>query len=72
MALAWQAVRVGLLLSPVWATLLGGVVLVVVLIAGARLLARGPSRMGRAMALTGGLIVLIAVAGWLLIAYEGG
>ncbi len=71
MAPAWQAVRVGLLLSPMWATLLGAVVLVVVLVAGARLLARGPSRMGRAMALTGGLVVLIAVAGWLLIAYEG-
>ena len=50
------------LLYPVWQGVIGGCVLVVVIAAGARLIRRGPSRMGRALVVLGLLLVVLWLA----------
>jgi hypothetical protein len=54
------------LLFPVWQLLIGAFVLVTVVLAGRRLLLRGPSRMTRALIVTGGAAVGLATLGLLL------
>jgi len=54
------------LLMPFWQLVIGLVVLVTVLVAGYRLVQRGPSRMGGAMLLVGGAVVCVAVVSYLV------
>ncbi len=54
------------LLFPMWQVVIGGCVLVVLVVSVHRLLGRGPSRMSRALVVTGGAAVAIAVLGILL------
>lgn len=54
------------LLFPMWQVVIGACVLVVLLVSVHRLLGRGPSRMSRALVVTGGAAVAIAVLGILL------
>jgi len=54
------------LLMPFWQLVIGLVVLLTVVVAGYRLVQRGPSRMGGAMLLIGGAVVCIAVLSYLV------
>ena len=54
------------LLSPLWHLAIGGCVLVTVVLCTRRLLRRGPSRMTRAMIVTGSAAVGLAVLGLVL------
>jgi hypothetical protein len=54
------------LLFPLWQLAIGGVVLLVVVISVHRLLLRGPSRMSRALIVTGGAAVAVVVLGILI------
>jgi hypothetical protein len=54
------------LLFPVWQLAIGGCVLVVLVVSMGRLIRRGPSRMGRALIVTGGAAIAVAVLGLLL------
>jgi hypothetical protein len=54
------------LLFPLWQGVIGGCVVAVVLVSTHRLLGRGPSRMSRALVVTGGAAVAVAVLGILL------
>jgi len=54
------------LLFPVWQLAIGGCVVVVVLLAGRRLVRRGPSRMGRALVVSGGAALILVALGVLL------
>jgi hypothetical protein len=54
------------LLFPVWQLLIGACVLVTVVLCGWRLLRRGPSRMTRALIVTGGAALGLATLGLLL------
>jgi hypothetical protein len=54
------------LLFPIGQLLISGCVVVVMLVSFHRLLGRGPSRMSRALLVTGGAAVAVAVLGILL------
>jgi hypothetical protein len=54
------------LLMPMWQVVIGVLVLVTLVIAGRRILMRGPSRMGGAMLLAGGAVIGLAVVGYLV------
>lgn len=54
------------LLYPLWQFAIGGCVLVTLVLATRRLMRRGPSRMTRALLVTGGAAVCLAVLGILL------
>lgn len=54
------------LLFPMWQVVIGGCVLAVLVVSVHRLLGRGPSRMSRALLVTGGAAVAVAVLGILL------
>ncbi len=54
------------LLYPMWQVVIGVVVLVVLLVSTHRLLGRGPSRMSRALVVTGSAAVAVTVLGILL------
>jgi hypothetical protein len=54
------------LLFPMWQVVIGGCVLAVLVVSVHRLLGRGPSRMSRALLITGGAAVAVAVLGILL------
>jgi hypothetical protein len=54
------------LLYPMWQVVIGAFVLVVLLVSTHRLLGRGPSRMSRALVVTGSAAVAVAVLGILL------
>jgi hypothetical protein len=54
------------LLLPFWQLVIGALVLLMVVVAGARLLRRGPSRMTTAMVVTGAAAVGLATLGILL------
>jgi hypothetical protein len=54
------------LLFPVWQLLIGACVLITVALSARRLLRRGPSRMTRALIVTGGAAVGLAALGLLL------
>jgi hypothetical protein len=54
------------LLSPLWQVLIGACVLVVLVISTRRLIRRGPSRMGRALIVSGSAALALAVLGLLL------
>ena len=54
------------LLLPFWQLVIGSLVLVAVVVAGARLLRRGPSRMTTAMVVTAAAVVGLATIGILL------
>jgi hypothetical protein len=54
------------LLFPLWQVVIGGCVVAVLLVSMHRLLGRGPSRMSRALVVTGGAAVAVAVLGILL------
>jgi hypothetical protein len=56
------------LLFPLWQVVIGLVVIVVVVICVRRLIRRGPSRMGRALIVSGGAALAIAALGVLLAA----
>jgi hypothetical protein len=49
------------LLSPIWQAVIGVFLLLMMVVAGHRLLMRGPSRMSRAIVLSGGAIVGVLV-----------
>jgi multisubunit Na+/H+ antiporter MnhB subunit len=54
------------LLFPFWQLAIGGCVLITVLLCTRRLLRRGPSRMTRALVVTGGAAIGLATLGILL------
>jgi hypothetical protein len=54
------------MLMPLWQVVIGLLVLVTVAVSVHRLFMRGPSRMGGAMLLTGGALVLVAVLSYLI------
>jgi hypothetical protein len=54
------------LLMPLWQMVIGVLVLVTLVVAGRRILMRGPSRMGGAMLLAGGAVIGLAVVGYLV------
>jgi hypothetical protein len=54
------------LLFPVWQFVIGGCVLVTVVLCTRRLLRRGPSRMTRALIVTGSAVLGLATLGMLL------
>jgi hypothetical protein len=54
------------LLMPLWQVVIGVLVLVTLVVAGYRILMRGPSRMGGAMLLAGGAVIGVAVVGYLV------
>jgi hypothetical protein len=54
------------LLMPLWQVVIGLLVLVTLVVAGRRILMRGPSRMGGAMLLAGGAVIGLAVVGYLV------
>jgi hypothetical protein len=54
------------LLMPLWQVVIGVLVLVTLVVAGHRILMRGPSRMGGAMLLAGGAAIGLAVVGYLV------
>ena len=54
------------LLFPMWQVVIGGCVLAVLVVSVHRLLGRGPSRMSRALLVTGGAAVAVAILGILL------
>ena len=54
------------MLGPLWQVAIGVCVLVVVIISTRRLVRRGPSRMGRALIVTGGAALAVFVIGMLL------
>jgi hypothetical protein len=54
------------LLFPLWQVVIGGCLVAVLLVSMHRLLGRGPSRMSRALVVTGGAAVAVAVLGILL------
>jgi hypothetical protein len=54
------------LLFPLWQVVIGGCLVAVLLVSVHRLLGRGPSRMSRALVVTGGAAVAVAVLGILL------
>lgn len=54
------------LLMPLWQVVIGVLVLVTLVVAGHRILMRGPSRMGGAMLLAGGAVIGLAVIGYLV------
>ncbi|HZN76287.1 MAG TPA: hypothetical protein VFC00_32070 [Micromonosporaceae bacterium] len=54
------------MLLPFWQLAIGAVVLAAVIVAGWRLSQRGPSRMSRALVVTGAAIVALTVLGVLL------
>lgn len=54
------------LLYPMWQVVIGVFVLVALLVSTHRLLGRGPSRMSRALVVTGSAAVAVAVLGILL------
>jgi hypothetical protein len=54
------------MLLPFWRLAIGGCVLAAVLVAGWRLGQRGPSRMSRALVVTGAAIIALTVLGVLL------
>jgi hypothetical protein len=54
------------LVNPIWAPLIGVLVVAAVVVVGWRLAARGPSRMRRALVTVGGGIVAVSLAGLLL------
>ena len=54
------------LLAPIWQMVIGVCVLVVLVVSVHRLLGRGPSRMSRALLVTGGAAVAVALLGILL------
>jgi hypothetical protein len=54
------------LLMPLWQVVIGVLLLVTLVVAGHRILMRGPSRMGGAMLLTGGAVIGLAVVGYLV------
>lgn len=54
------------LLFPMWQVVIGGCVLAVLLVSVHRLLGRGPSRMSRALLVTGGAVAAVAILGILL------
>jgi hypothetical protein len=54
------------LLMPVSQMVIGVLVLVTLVVAGHRLLMRGPSRMGGAMLLAGGAVIGLTVVGYLV------
>jgi len=54
------------LLFPMWQVDIGGCVLAVLVVSVHRLLGRGPSRMSRALLVTGGAAVAVAILGILL------
>jgi hypothetical protein len=51
------------LLAPIWQMVIGVCVLVVLVVSVHRLLGRGPSRMSRALLVTGGAAVAVALLG---------
>ncbi|GAB1645594.1 hypothetical protein [Krasilnikovia sp. MM14-A1259] len=53
------------LLLPFWQLVIGLFVLATVIVAGFRLVQRGPSRMGAALLLAGGAVVCVAVLSYL-------
>ena len=54
------------LLMPLWQLVIGLLVLVTVVVSTHRLLLRGPSRMGGAMLMIGGVVVGVAVISYLV------
>jgi hypothetical protein len=54
------------LLMPLWQVVIGVLVLVTLVVAGYRIVARGPSRMGGAMLLAGGAVIGLAVVSYLV------
>jgi hypothetical protein len=54
------------LVAPLWQSLIGVCVLAVIVVSAHRLLMRGPSRMSRALVVTGGAIVALVLIGILL------
>ena len=54
------------MLMPLWQVVIGLLVLATVAVSVHRLFMRGPSRMGGAMLLTGGALVLVAVLSYLI------
>jgi hypothetical protein len=54
------------LLFPLWQVVIGGCLVAVLLVSVHRLLGRGPSRMSRALVVTGCAAVAVAVLGILL------
>jgi hypothetical protein len=54
------------LLVPLWQLVIGLLVLVTVVVSTHRLLLRGPSRMGGAMLMIGGVVVGVAVISYLV------
>jgi hypothetical protein len=54
------------LLFPLWQIVIGGCVLVVLVISARRLIRRGPSRMGRALIVSGSAALAFAIIGLLI------
>jgi hypothetical protein len=54
------------LLMPLWQVVIGVLVLVTLVVAGRRIVMRGPSRMGGAMLLAGGAVIGLAVVSYLV------
>jgi hypothetical protein len=54
------------MLFPLWQVVIGGCVLVVLVVSTRRLIRRGPSRMGRALIVSGSAALALAVLGLLL------
>jgi hypothetical protein len=54
------------LVDPFWQIIIGVLLVVVTIIAGHRLLMRGPSRMGRAIVVAGGAVVGVMLLGILI------
>jgi hypothetical protein len=54
------------LLMPLWQVVIGVLVLVTIVVAGRRILMRGPSRMGGAMLVAGGTVIGLAVVSYLV------
>lgn len=54
------------LLMPLWRLVIGLTVVLVMVVAGRRLLSRGPSRMGRGLIVSGGAALTLVLVGLLL------
>ena len=54
------------LLMPAWQLVIGALVLVTLVVSVARMVRRGPTRMGGAMLLTGGAVIGLALVGYLV------
>jgi hypothetical protein len=56
------------MLFPLWQVVIGACVLVMLVVSTRRLIRRGPSRMGRALLVSGGAALAVAALGLLLAA----